>query len=507
VINIVTKKKASRAISGHLEYSYGSFNTNRGRLALAGQTAQWDYAMNLGGTISEGGYLFEDLQSGQLEQRHNTGLHLLNGGASLGWYFMPQQKISAALQASTSQKGVPGMVDFPTVAAQLTHQRYTSQLDYQWQLPGRFLDILQAGIYYNYQQNHYQDPQFYLGAINNRHLNQATGSELLLNGNWQFFFPHKFQFVYNYRYDWLLSDALLQHDKINTAVLKRQHHSFFLQDAWHWWPFAGGPGRLVLIPSLNYTWHSYYPQQLTWQTGAIINFQAKRLLVFKANIGTNYRLPDFDDLFWPATAFAVGNPQLKPERIFNWDSGFLARPFTWLNLELVYFESRTEDLIQWNPGQGGLWRPQNLDLVHSQGIESEVKGFWPLDFISSNLEVRANYTLQLSHQILSEQPPTKDQRYLPRRPLETANFIISFSRHQTYLLRWETRFCGFRYLTAANTKYLPAYLVHNLNARVTFWRHWYLGLQVNNILDEYYVDLREYPIPGREITVSSGVRF
>jgi vitamin B12 transporter len=93
----------------------------------------------------------------------------------------------------------------------------------------------------------------------------------------------------------------------------------------------------------------------------------------KANISKHYTLPVFDDLFWAEDAFAKGNPDLRPEYGWNYESGIKK---IWTNTsltfenELTVYQNRINDLIIWMPGSNnGKYTPTNFKYSVTTGAE------------------------------------------------------------------------------------------------------------------------------------------
>jgi vitamin B12 transporter len=97
----------------------------------------------------------------------------------------------------------------------------------------------------------------------------------------------------------------------------------------------------------------------------------------KGVISRHFALPIFDDIFWKEDGFARGNPNLKPEYGWNYESGLahlLKREHLNLHNELTFFLNRMHDLILWLPvtlpaEDESKWTPINIDNSRSKGIE------------------------------------------------------------------------------------------------------------------------------------------
>jgi outer membrane receptor protein involved in Fe transport len=136
-----------------------------------------------------------------------------------------------------------------------------------------------------------------------------------------------------------------------------------------------------------------YESKLTYKLGVLGNLDKHRKYIIKSNLGTSYRPPTFDDLYWSASAFARGNANLKPENAINFDIGLISKLFDFAKLEMSYFYNDISDLIVWFPGAGGQWRPSNIGKVTSQGFEGQVFIILPVDFLDGILLFSGNYTL------------------------------------------------------------------------------------------------------------------
>jgi outer membrane receptor protein involved in Fe transport len=268
-------------------------------------------------------------------------------------------------------------------------------------------------------------------------------------------------------------------------------------------------GRLMLFPALRYDADLLeYPDEdirnfnhkWSFNTGIMVPFDSERKTVLKGNIGTSFRVPSFDDLFWPSTAFAVGNPNLLPEEALIYDVGLLFKPYHFFSYEIVFYNHIVTNLIQWNPGATGQWTPVNIGSAKISGIETEASFIFELSPINSVMEITGNYTHLIA--LDTTEGSSTYGKQLPRRAREQTNAAVTLQHMQGHSLHVEGRYVGFRYQTAQNTKYLPSYFVLNATARIRFLEHFTISLNGRNLLDKEYIDIREFPVPGRELGCS-----
>ncbi|MFA6055509.1 MAG: TonB-dependent receptor [Thermodesulfovibrionales bacterium] len=123
-------------------------------------------------------------------------------------------------------------------------------------------------------------------------------------------------------------------------------------------------------------------------------FSPKASILFKLpwdstislSAGQGFRVPEMNALFWPDTGWAVGNPNLKPEKSIEYES--VVRKFfgNTGDVKIVAFEKRSDDLIQWQEVSPGKWSPVNISKARVRGFETEGKLHLAL------MDIGVNYT-------------------------------------------------------------------------------------------------------------------
>ncbi len=93
---------------------------------------------------------------------------------------------------------------------------------------------------------------------------------------------------------------------------------------------------------------------------------------WRAAVERAFRLPTFTDLYYHDPA-NVGNPNLKPERAWNYETGFDWYPSGRLAAHLTLFERQERDGIDYarTPGSS-VWQAMNVDNVTFRGVELAV---------------------------------------------------------------------------------------------------------------------------------------
>ncbi len=141
--------------------------------------------------------------------------------------------------------------------------------------------------------------------------------------------------------------------------------------------FANGSGTLFDTLDVTVGVRAELPEDfdttLTWRAGTAYRFTALPLRVF-ASAGTAFKAPSLFDRFGVNNFGFVGNPDLDPERSLSWEigaeatlpAGALSQP---VRAQLIYFGSRIDDLINFNPTFTSL---ENVDEAEIDGVEASV---------------------------------------------------------------------------------------------------------------------------------------
>lgn len=218
----------------------------------------------------------------------------------------------------------------------------------------------------------------------------------------------------------------------------------------------------------------------------------------KASWGTVFRMPTFNDRFWQFG----GNPDLKPERGWQTDTG-LAWQKQQTEIELTAFLHRIQDQIAWAPNEIGAWQPQNIARVHAQGLEASAKTVISLT-TKFSLHIGGHYTHTQSQDHANPTAPSfgKQIRYVP---LHQGQMQLG-GQYGHWQLSAIHRYTGKRFISADESSVLPSFGVLNAQLQHTFTRNWgHLGLLISleNATNAQYAILQNYPMPPRFLRFSA----
>jgi outer membrane cobalamin receptor len=226
-----------------------------------------------------------------------------------------------------------------------------------------------------------------------------------------------------------------------------------------------------------------------------------------ASAGKNHRLPGFNDLYWPA----LGNPNLKPERSINVETGLsLKKEISGYrtNFKVSLYRTWVSDQIKWF-NNGADWRPENIAGVENKGIE--VAGvLWPQ---SKKYNLALSYTF--TDVTKSKAEFTGDKTVGNILPYIPAH---SFSATATYF--WADFEFGtsldaqsFRYVSLANdlNTFLPGQTIVSSWAGYTapVLQDYNLAawLVVDNLTDVKYQMIAGYPMPPRTYKLTFSINY
>lgn len=196
-------------------------------------------------------------------------------------------------------------------------------------------------------------------------------------------------------------------------------------------------------------------------------------------------LPTFNQLYWPDTSYAQGNPSLKPEEGWSGFVGFRRNDFPlWAQYKISYYGNK----IRWGSSESKLVPVNNGDAVYNVvTLGCSLNAF--NDILSINLD--GTYT---------SAKLTDTGKQIMWVPEWQAHAGISVNYH-FFSAALDYSFTGYRFTQNDNLAYYPAY--HLLNANVSFDISPNLTLyaKATNLLDQRIPYHDNYYMPSRKITV------
>lgn len=220
--------------------------------------------------------------------------------------------------------------------------------------------------------------------------------------------------------------------------------------------------------------------------------------LLKASVSHNTKIPCLNDLYW----VPGGNPALAPESSaggeISWSLLKVASSGMRNSLDLTLHASGVSNLIQWMPGQSGLWHAENVREVNIAGAEVRAG----TEMILHNWKFRGILNYSLTRSVIASSDVANDGavgRQLIYAPLHHANMNFSSSRKwftAGLSAAWESR----RFTTSDNSEWLPSAFLTDAWAGAevkTGAVSWKTEIAVSNLAGIATESVLNYPMPLR----------
>ena len=233
----------------------------------------------------------------------------------------------------------------------------------------------------------------------------------------------------------------------------------------------------------------------------------------------SYRMPTFNDLYYTN----IGNAFLKPESAIQYDLGIrfdskAIDGFTNKNtlaedkhsslsgsLEAhVYHNSVHDKIVAYPKGQQFRWTMLNLGRVHIDGIDVQGNASWQVlaDLLFS---ARLQYTYQQARDV-TDRTTSYYSDQIPYTPWHSGSMTMMID-YGAWNFAYNFIYTGERYCQQENIRYnhLEPWYTSDLHLA---WRHRFgdilfkATMEVNNLLNQQYDVIINYPMPGRNLNVT-----
>ncbi len=220
------------------------------------------------------------------------------------------------------------------------------------------------------------------------------------------------------------------------------------------------------------------------------------------NLGTNYRVPSFNDLYWPGQ----GNLNLRPETAKQIELGYQVIHQN-LTIKSTLFWMDVDDKIVWVPNANlatpNAWSPMNIEASYHQGGELFL-GWKYWIHQKSNVQLTTNYTFTDA----KNEKTNKMLIFVPQHLLN-AKFSYQLKKWDVYLQNLTQSSV---YTSEDNLEQLQlgGFGIFNagLGCQLTDKKHQiHLGLSVKNLTNQLYQFSRLRPMPGRNYQININYKF
>ncbi len=521
VVNLVTRPPAGWPGGSSFRLEGGSFGTVEGMMrherALGAGGRLW---LRGHGLTTRGDYAYFD--RGAEVERKNARARSSGGTVGLRLAPSPHAQLTLDGVIEAGEQGVPGAIEFPTLEAERTDHRGSAAAELVLDDRGATGNRIALSGQWLRQRRNYSDREH---GIADRHINRSAGIDVRLDhslSGTRGLAPSSTDPGPGPAIPSLTGGVDLTWDDLDSTTdgdRSRRSAGLYLRGQF-------GRDRLIVAPAARLDAASDAAPSLNPRLGLRVDLDHG--LDLRLAAGRSYRPPSFDDLFFPDVGGAMGNPNLRPERALDLEmgvgGGFGRPPRHDASFAVNAYRQQVDDLIQWSPGADGRWRPHNVGRAVVEGIEAETRISIPTGWAGPSEIVAA---LDLLDPRNRTGEPNVDGRRLPYRPAVEGHLelVVPASSRLRVTGAWQG--IGRSFATEANTKSIPGHGLLDLTLELVVKAaprsspeqgssldrpsappagdRLVLSVAVLNLADIAAVDVRDYPLPGREWRL--GLRF
>ena len=232
----------------------------------------------------------------------------------------------------------------------------------------------------------------------------------------------------------------------------------------------------------------------------------------RAYVKKSFRMPTFNDLYYTD----MGNANLVPESALQYDAGFaLNKHFEHgivRHAEMhfdAYYNTVHDKIVAYPKGQQFRWTMLNLGKVHIKGIDVEAEADFQIgkDLVAT---ARAQYTYQDARDV-TDPDDSYYKHQIPYIPWHSGSAIVGLS-YKNWDLNYSFIYAGERYDEQENILYnhMEPWYTSDLSLRYQFTVNslrFTAQAEVNNVLDQDYEVIVNYPMPGRNYALTLSVEI
>ncbi len=341
-----------------------------------------------------------------------------------------------------------------------------------------------------YIHNHYRQHEYFLSAAHLFNLFSWWNLSLSTDFQWNYMEADLHDFVYPSRYTELV--ALATSFQWERLQLQGSVLGAFIQD-------NTGNRREKTIDE---------NRKNEFSPAIVVNYRpfARYDLHLRAWCKKSFRMPTFNDLYYTD----VGNKYLKPERTIqynggvtyrkNWTSGFLR----YIEIQGdAYYNVVTDKIIAYPSGRQFRWSMMNLGRVEIRGCDLAVQA--AVRAGSCDIGVRGTYTFQHAE----DYTDAKYRYYghqIPYVPTHSISALL-WGDWKRWSLNYSFIYTGERYSGSENSRKnrLQPWYTSDIGLARTFEIKnvsCKIAAEVNNIFNQHYDVVANYPMPGTNFKIT-----
>ncbi|WP_316803536.1 TonB-dependent receptor [Pedobacter nototheniae] len=331
-------------------------------------------------------------------------------------------------------------------------------------------------------QNRFEEQEAYMSVSAKYKLSKILDVALASDYQYQTLDANIYRFAYPTRNTFLnvLSSSLnLERFNLQANILSTSVSDLVKE-------YSSGGNKQVFSPTVLFSWQLFNNEQL-------------RVRGFYKDI---FRMPTFNDLYYTF----IGNTLLKPEYTKQYDLGltyfksFKNARTLFIDIQADAYYNNVKDKIIAQPGANLIrWIMYNIGRVDIRGLEFNAKAAFQLA-PALTLNTGLNYTFQKAVDVTDP----KDDSYknqIPYIPKNSGSFLAKLD-YKDWHFNYSFIYTGFRYNQKANIiyNYMQPWYTHDVAAGYAFKLKKGIlnaNAEVNNLLNQYYELIPNFPLPVR----------
>lgn len=465
-LNIITKPIPKDKAVTQLYSSIGSFQTYTERFSHGNRVSNFGYLIS-GTYQSSGGF------------RTNTEYNEKDFNTKFEYKLNSKNDLVLNAGFFKSRAGAPGPVTIPDIDDKQVNLK--NYLDLVWNFKPDETSLIKFRSYNNYDRLEFNensmDSIFDTGVGKFIHTTQARGFDV--QANKKFFDVYQAVLGLSYIGNFNDSTSTAKHKyNVKAAFLENQLELF---------------NRLKLSLNVRVDDYSNFGTQASPSFSVVYDLNDKAKL--HGSVSRSFRAPTFNDLYW-LDSFAVGNPNLRPEKGLTEEIGIEAKIGGKASVGLNYYHSKFEELIQWSPmtdDPWGIWTVKNIGSAVIDGVE-----------LTNKINLTDNFETNIGYSFLIARDD-KTHKYLVYQPKNKVDLALKYKGFNGLTFEVNGQYTGMRFGNDSNTVKVNRFFVINISASKKFKCGLTYLLAVDNLLNDKYQVISGYPVPG--LSVTNGVKF
>ncbi len=493
VIQIFTKKGVD-GFKPYVGIGYGSYNTSNFQSGIRGGNNQTTYAINFAAMNTDGFSAFVPNPNNNVANAASLdkdGFKNYSLSSSLNHKINQNYEIDFQYYLSKSKNKFDNR--FADFTPFVDYKNEARQESYAANLKGQINNAWQSSIKIGQSTDKYLDKQKFnpnIGVVDEGNCGGPCGAQDSTLVDLYKTTQNQFAWQNNIKLNkgslTLLYDFLEQ--KIKTTDLyektQRTNHGLMIG-------YGVIEDKHNFQTNIRKDFNSAYDDAITGNIGYAYSINSNWTIA--SSYGTAFVSPSFNYLYSLADKYALGNPNLKPEKSKNIEASIRYKDDSG-SISLTMFQNKIDDFIIYsNPSYTEYSRTttQNLNKVEIQGLTISGDQFF------GHLQIKGSVTTQSAKN-------EDTDKYLPRRATALGNLNLNY-----YIGFWnigiEETFSDKRFDDKENTVKLSGYALTNIVADYKINDKLKLNLRLNNVFDKDYSLAAEgtsgfkYQTPGRSL--------